>query len=111
MLQIKALLKFGAYALPALVLGVILWSYQQNRIDACRIELSTSNAAAQSSNNVVTRLVEDAARNRMTCADIIKSKNKAITDMQAVDRLEGGRNAKTSDSGDPILDRLNGLFP
>ena len=86
----------------------------QADVNNLEVDLKSCQEINKSNQVVVTSLQDDVKKANKSCTTRINEKNNLIKELMKIDTLQptGGGNENIGDIGiDPILDRLNQLFP
>lgn len=104
-------LKIALYVgLFAIGFGVA-WSWQGARLDAVKTELKVCASANLTNQQTISNMEEEIAKGNKTCEARLKSKDRALRELKAIDGLKGTKDEKGNITpDDPILLRLDGLF-
>ena len=100
-----------------LLAGAGVWWAKDQQVKAVKVELQTAKDANASLEKAKESLREEVKKMDKSCTARINSKDTTIKRLKEIDGLKptGGttnetNNAVTGDSGDPILDELNGMW-
>jgi hypothetical protein len=104
-------LKIALYVgLFAIGFGVA-WSWQGARLDAVKTELKVCKEANVENQKSISNLQGEVAKSNKTCEARLRSKDRALRELKAIDGLKGTKDEKGNITpDDPILLRLDGLF-
>lgn len=104
-------LKIALYVgLFAIGFGVA-WSWQGARLDAVRTEMKVCKEANVENQKSISNLQGELAKSNKSCEARLRSKDRALREMKAIDGLKGKKNETGNITpDDPILLRLDGLF-
>lgn len=89
----------------------VAWSWQGVRLDAVKTEMKVCKEANVENQKTISNLQEEIAKGNKSCDARLKSKDRALREMKAIDGLKGKKDEKGNVApDDPILLRLDGMF-
>ena len=89
----------------------VAWSWQGARLDAVRTEIKVCKEANLTNQNIISNLQGELAKSNKSCEARLKSKDRALKELKAIDGLKGKKDEKGNVApDDPILLRLDGMF-
>lgn len=87
----------------------VAWSWQGARLNVCREQQKVCVSANVENQNTISNLQGEMAKSNKSCEARLKSKDRALKELKAIDGLKG-KDEKNPDSGDPLRDALNGMW-
>lgn len=89
----------------------VAWSWQGARLDAVKTEMKVCVEANKETLTTIAELKKQAENFNKSCEARLKSKDKALREMKAIDGLKGKKDEKGNIApDDPIVLRLDGMF-
>lgn len=89
----------------------VAWSWQGARLDVCKKDNQVCVQANAENVATIDALKAEIAKGNKACEARLKSKDKALREMKAIDGLKGKKDEKGNITpDDPILLRLDGMF-
>ena len=88
------------------------WSWQGERLKVCREQQKVCVSANVENQNTISNLQGEVAKSNKSCAERLKSKDRALRELKEIDDLKGGAGEKSNSNptGDAVLDALNRMW-
>lgn len=97
--------------------GAGVWWAKDQQVKAVKVELQAAKDANQASLTTIGELNKEIEKFNKSCAARIDNKDRTINRLREIDSLKPGKvnnnetNSVAGNSGDDILDALNGMYP
>ena len=89
----------------------VAWSWQGARLDAVRTEMKVCKEANVENQKSISILQDEMAKSNKSCEARLKSKDRALKELKAIDGLKGKKDEKGNVApDDPIMLRLDRMF-